>query len=334
MNALDGFFTEEKVTQLNIKTGFMSELKAAIGLFGGKVQGNLEVTAGEGAKQKLIAAPEIGVNTIVKFLKPSRMVVVLEDFHYCSEDLKSQLSQDLKAFSDECCPWVIVGIQHKTSALLSYNMDLQERIAELPVEGFSNEELRQIIDLGELALNLKISEKVKEKIVGEAIGSASLVQNICLRMCLINNIEKTMSQDVAIEKDEQVAQACQEIASENKTYYERVIRNIAVGGRSDGSTEKYKWFLRMIKETPIPEQGLKNTDVCRLIKDLGHKTIEQGSVTSGLAYLPSLLSKNGFPPFFDYDAESRVFYLLDKYMKFVLKWVPTLVDDLFVQDAS
>ena len=128
--------------------------------------------------------------------------------------------------------------------------------------------------------------------------------------------------------------SCKEIAYDSKSYYERAIKSIALGGRSDGSTEKYKWFLKLIKEKEIPDQGLKNTEMYRYLRELGHDSIQQGSVTSGLSYLPKLLEKNSFPAFFDFDSDNKTFYLLDKYMKFVFKWIPELVDDLFALEEQ
>lgn len=83
----------------------------------------------------------------------------------------------------------------------------------------------------------------------------------------------------------------------------------------------------MIRDKEIPEYGLRNTEVLAYLKELGHHDIQQSSVTAGLSYLPKLLDKNGIPSIFDYDGMH--FYLLDNYMKFVLKWVPELIDDLF-----
>ena len=228
----------------------------------------------------------------------------------------------------------MVGVQHKTSELLSYNLDLQQRISELPVEGFSDEQLRQIIELGETALNIRFSSEIQDYIVEEALESASIVQNICQRICLIKNISKTQEDTIYIDEVLVVEQACKEIAYDSKSYYERAIKSISLGGRSDGSTEKYKWFLKLIKEKDIPEQGLKNTETYRYLKELGHDSIQQGSVTSGLSYLPALLQKNNFPAFFDFDSDNKTFYLLDKYMKFVFKWIPELVDNLFIEEEQ
>lgn len=159
-----------------------------------------------------VVTPQIDANLLIKFLKPSDKIVVIEDFHYIQEEFKEKISQDLKAFSDEMCPWIIVGVQHKTSKLLSYNVDLQQRIAELSVERFSQEQLARIIELGEKALNIQFSDEIKEKILSESYGNASMVQNICQRICILKGIPDTCSDLVRIKDNDLFTGACKLIA--------------------------------------------------------------------------------------------------------------------------
>lgn len=326
-------FYQTEITQTQGRTASLkAELCALVGIGKGTINAQLSDSHNTTNKQARISEPNIACTLVIKFLNDTNKIIVLEDFHYATPELKNELSEDLKAFSDEKCPWILVGVQHKTSELLSYNLDLQQRIAEIPVEGFSDDELREIIGLGEIALNLEFSNEIKQRIVIESFYSASIVQNICQRICLLQNITNTQRQTKQITDISIVERACKEIAEETKSYYSRAVKNIALGGRTDASTEKYKWFLKIIKEKDITERGLKNTEVYSYIKQLGHDSIQQGSVTSGLKYLPKLLRKNNLPTFFDFDSGSNTFYLLDKYMKFVFKWIPRLIDDLFKED--
>lgn len=330
---LDTFYTSEIAESSATKAGIGIELSSLLGLFNTKARTDVESTNGNSSKMAPISSPEIGVNLLIKYLKISGKIIVIEDFHYAQDEFKEKISQDLKAFSDDMCPWIIVGVQHKTSKLLSYNIDLLQRIAEISVDRFARERLNQIIELGEKALNICFSSEIKESILDESYGNASLVQNICQRTCLLSSVLETSPNLMLIDDHSLFLIACRDIAEEVKKYYGDIIRRISLGGRSDGSTEKYKWFLKMIRDKDIPEYGLKNTEVLAYLKELGHHDIQQSSVTAGLRYLPTLLDKNNIPSIFDYDGAH--FYLLDNYMKFVLKWAPELVDDLFdLKDCS
>lgn len=329
---LGTFYTSEITEKTTSKIGFAAEIKALLGIGSFKVSPNFELTNDNSTRINPIVIPDIEANLLIKYLQPSGKIIVIEDFQYAQNEFKEKISQDLKAFSDEMCPWIIVGVQHKTSKLLSYNTDLQQRIAEISVERFSNDQLLRIIELGENSLNIRFSDEIKENILNESYGNASMVQNICQRICILKGINETSCDIVKITQLDLFKSACKIIAEEVKIYYGDIVRRVSIGGRSDGRTEKYKWFLKMVRDKNIPEYGLKNTEVFAYLKGLGHYDIQQSSVTDGLRYLPKLLEKNNLPPIFDYDGMH--FYLLDNYIKFVFKWVPELIDNLFVEPTD
>lgn len=329
---LETFYTSEIANNTSNKVGIATELCSILGVFNAKTQAKVELNNGNSSKKTSLISPEVDANLLIKYLKPSGKIIVIEDFHYTQEEFKHKISQDLKAFSDDACPWIIVGIQHKTSKLLSENMELQQRITEISVEGFTKEQLTQIVKLGESALNIQFSSEILECILDESYNNASLVQNICQRICLIKGVLETSSDLVLIDDHDLFIRACSEIAYEAKSYYGDIVKKISIGGRTGGTTEKYKWFLRMIRDKEVPEYGLKNTEVLAYLKELGHQDIQQSSVNAGLKYLPKLLDKNNIVSVFDYDGMH--FYLLDRYMKFVFKWVPELIDNLFTSEIE
>jgi AAA+ ATPase superfamily predicted ATPase len=332
---LNAFYSAETSQSSSINIAGTAEAQGGLGRIG-SVKAGVQLGGSGSVSEKYdrAAKPIINSTFVAQLLKKNNgsKIVVLEDFHYASEEFKSALAEDLKAFSDDNCPWILVGVQHRTSGLLAYNQDLQQRVSELSVEGFNDQQLEKIITLGGTALNIDFSKEISERIVQESLGSASLVQYICQKICQIMGIYKTERELREISDVAVFEQACREIARENKAFYEKELKIVSLGGRSDGSTEKYKWFLKLVKEVDIPEQGLRNTEVFKHIKALGHNHIDQTSVTSGLAYLPKLIESQKISALFDY--ENKTFYLLDKYMKFVLRWIPELVDNLFLEEPG
>ena len=332
LESLGTYFITTEIIGEETKSSILGEIKALIPWLGsGKFSATHQMQREKSESHQYIT-PEINATTIIRYLKQTNKIIVLEDFHYTGDNFREQLSQDLKAFSDENCPWIIVGVQHKTTNLLSYNVDLSQRIAEIPVENFKNNEIQEIIELGELALKISFHDDIKKRIVFEAQGSGSIAQNICQRICLMQSIYQTQDKEVRIDDKSVFEKSCKEIASENKSFYEKAFAEIAKGGRSDGSTEKYKWFIKMIAEKKIPQRGMKNTDVFHQLRSMGHDSIEQASVTAGLKYLPTLLKKNNLPSLIDYDESNNTFYLLDNYMKFVMKWIPEIISSITVDN--
>lgn len=327
---LQAFYTSERGKSTTITSSLLGELQSKVAtLFNARAQASIQSSRTESEKEVPVATPLIGCNLVTRFLKPSGKRVVLEDFHYANEDVKKRLSEDLKAFSDDGQQFIMLSVQYKNTEMTLYNPDLTGRIIGIQVGTFSESDLGQIIQKGTELLNIEFSKEVTKQIIEESMQSAALTQEICLRMCLELDIISTCTKKQIIDDVNLVARACESIAKNYEVAYSNIVAEVAAGGRSDGTTEKYKWFLKMVRDTDIPEYGLRNTEVLQRLRAMGHDSIEQGSVTSGIKYLPTLLKKRKLPPVFDSDETGR-FYLLDKYMKFVFKWRPQLIDRLFV----
>ncbi|MFC4601407.1 hypothetical protein [Cohnella hongkongensis] len=332
LSELQAFYTTEKGQSTGITASLLGELQAKVSaLFNAKLQASVQANRTKSEKEVLVSNPVIGPNLVIKYLKPSRKVVVLEDFHYASEEVKKQLSQDLKAFSDERQQVVMLSVEPLNTDLVLYNPDLMGRIIGISVGAFSPSELTEMVKRGTDLLNISFSEEMVQKIVNESMYSAALAQDICLRICFEIDVMQTKAIKERHTDLSLVDRACQSIASDNEVAYKKIVAEVAAGGRSDGTTEKYKWFLKMVRDIEIPEEGLRNTEVLQRLRIMGHNDIEQHSVTSGLKYLPNLLVRRKLPPVFGYSGGEGAerFYLLDKYMKFVFKWKPELIDALF-----
>jgi hypothetical protein len=146
-------------------------------------------------------------------------------------------------------------------------------------------------------------------------------------MCELKGILKTSPDLVLIDDYDLFSRACIDIANETKGTYVEILKKISYGGRTGRNNEKYRWLLKMIREKEIPDYGIKNTEVLAYLKEMGYYDAKQKSINDGLKNLPRILDKNNIISIFDYDGTH--FYLLDRYMKFVLKWFPEIIDNLF-----
>lgn len=327
---LEAYYTADKLQELSLKSSFLGDLKAKLSImFEARTQIGLESSYKESEKKVKVARQVIASNLVIKYLKPTKKTILFEDYHYANEDLKTQLAQDLKAFSDDNCQIIFISVQHKITELLKYNHDLQLRVTSIPVGFFEPENLHDIIQTGERLLNIEFAYNVKQMILNEAMNSAALTQDICQKICLENSILETANYKKVISDIVYVSNACKLIAEENRAFYEEFSRLVIAGGRSDGTTEKYKWFLKMIKEYEIGDQGISNTEVLQKLKTMGHTSINQTSVTTGLDYLPKLIIKRNLSPLFDYDSKTNTFFVMDKYIHFVYKWAPDIVENYF-----
>lgn len=325
---LDIFFTNSTSTDEKVKAGFKAEIKAKIyGLIDGKAGGNYGTERGEQKDNQRITPPTIGARNISKYLKAANKHVVLENIHYCTPEFRRELSKDLHNFSDYDCKWIIVGVQHQADQVFIENRDLVGRLREIQLGLFSLPQVSEILKLGEEKLKIKFSDDIYRSIFEESGGNAALVQDIAKNICLLLEIFSKQDTLIEISDVNLVSRACKEIASSCAQVYSKFCDDIVKGGRSDGSTEKYKWFLKLVRDRLIPTSGLLNTEVYKMIIELGHTDISQTSVTQGLQYMNKLQQKRHInPPVLEYDEEKSRLYLLDPYFRFCLRWIPGLIE--------
>ena len=330
IDELDIYFQENTKIDQKVKAGFKAELKAKIiGVGSGGGGASLSSERGFSEEHQRAIAPQIGSRNISKYLKQAEKYVVLENIHYSSQEFRSDLSKELHNFSDYECKWVVVGVQHQADQVFIENRDLVGRLREVKLGWLNPQQCKEILCLGETKLNIKFSETIKNRIVEESFGNPALVQDIAKNVCTLSGIFGTQEKKYEIIDESIIPSACKAIASGSEQVYRKFCDDIAKGGRSDGSTAKYKWFLRLIRDKEIPVSGILNTAVYKNIIDMGHPDIGQTSVTQGLKYTNKLQDiRNITPPVMEYDGDKKRLFLLDPYFKFSLRWIPDLIEEL------
>ena len=262
IDELDVFFTSSTNTEAKVKSGFQAELKAKIyGLLDGGVKSSIEGERGSGESKERIIPPTIGSRNISKYLKAANKHVVLENIHYSNPEFRRQLSKDLHNFSDYDTKWIVVGVQHQADQVFIENRDLVGRLREIKCGVFDKSKAKEVLLLGSDLLNIEFSDHIQNRIFEESSGYAALVQDIAKNLCLVASITGRQEKLVRIEDEKLLLLACNKIANTCAQVYSKFCDDIAKGGRSDGSTEKYKWFLRLIRDRTIPHKGLLNTEV-------------------------------------------------------------------------
>jgi hypothetical protein len=328
VDELDIYFKNTDSIDKSVKAAFHAEIKAKIiGLLEGKSGASLTENRGTSTFNQRLANPTIGPRNISKYLKAADKYVVLENIHYCDPSFRRLLSKDLHNFSDYDCKWIIVGVQHQADQVFIENRDLVGRLREIRTGTFTESQTMEIIKLGEDKLNIRFSQPIKEAVFTESRGNAALVQDIAKNICISRDIMGRQDPLLEVSDERLIPVACKAIASTCAQVYTKFCDDIVKGGRSDGSTQKYKWFLKLIRDKVIPASGLLNTEVFRLILELGHEDIGQTSVTQGLQYMNTLQAKRNItPPVMEYDDEKSRLFLLDPYFSFCLRWIPELIE--------
>jgi hypothetical protein len=331
VDELDVFFTNQQTQNSELKGRFESEIKAKFpGLFGSSLKAGVEKAASSSATNERLVSPQLSSRNIAKYLSGAGKMVVVENIHYSNDDFKKSLAKELHNFSDYASKWILVGVQHKADAIFLENRDLVGRLKEITTGAFTKSQIIELLNVGGDHLNITFSDVVKNRIASESFGIAALAQDIAQKLCIESGItHRNAKPDFQIDFDDKFSIACNIIAKSSKNLYMKFCNDISQGGRSDGSTQKYNWFLRMIKECDIPSTGLLNTEVYANIRNLGHDSIEQSTITQGLTYLDRLQQRRIInPPVLEYNKESKRLFLLDPYFQFALRWIPELIPEI------
>jgi hypothetical protein len=132
----------------------------------------------------------------VKLMKTLRQwhqgLVVIDDFHRLPDDLKQMIVDYIKFLADTGPldkKLVIIGIPQTGRSLIELSFDINTRISSFPLTKVSNSKILELIQKGEVALNITFNRK--DEIVLEAAGSLVIAQILCRHIAINENILKT-----------------------------------------------------------------------------------------------------------------------------------------------
>ncbi|GAP71719.1 ATPase AAA [Candidatus Symbiothrix dinenymphae] len=116
-------------------------------------------------------------------------IVIIDDFHVLSNEIKKNLSDFMKTLADEeymNSKLILVGINKAGTTLVSFSPDLNNRIDTIKFEANPDNKIDEMISLGEAALRAKIN--IKPEIISESHGSFHIAQLLAQEACIACNI--------------------------------------------------------------------------------------------------------------------------------------------------
>ncbi len=119
-------------------------------------------------------------------------VVIVDDFHRLPNQAKQLLTDFIKTLADEedeSSKVILIGINRAGQTLVEYAPDVLHRVETIRVGRTNVERLRQMIGLGENALNCKLI--IADDIAEEAAGSFAMAQVLCHEACLQDKLLET-----------------------------------------------------------------------------------------------------------------------------------------------
>jgi hypothetical protein len=185
-------------------------------------------------------------------------IVIIDDFHRLPSEIKESLTDYVKNLADEedeTSKIILIGINRAGQALVEYAPDVLHRIEPIKFGRTNIERLRELVQLGERALNCKIA--IGDQLCEEAVGSFAMAQVLCNETCLQADLLETNSSQSAYDVATSLPSIREAVLTDLGSRFFPVAREFATGRklRREGRAP-YLNLLRWLSRT---QEGVLDT---------------------------------------------------------------------------
>lgn len=251
--------------------------------------------------------------------------VILENFHYLTEEVQKQLSIDLRIFEDYKILFIVLGIWRESNRLIQYNGDLVDRIIEVPVEPWEKEDLLRIVDEGRALLNVSF-KNVQESMIETCFDSVGVFQELCKEACYAAGVNTTMAKEIVITTDHVKAAIDKKLNDYSSRHIRCLESFVEQTAKSSDEIPLYisYYFIKVLLQEKFEEvtKGLKRRIIQEKIKEIHHRSEDVRSSDMGYFLKPIVanqIKKLISPPIFDYDISTSTVKIIDSTFYFFLK---------------
>lgn len=306
-------------TQLEGQLDVDASGEAGLALIGKvKAQGHASggASKGENVEFSPVGKTLADLSWVAQLLKVSEKRLVIEDFHYVTEENRKAFSFILKALGDYGVYVILVGIWPEDHMLTYYNGNLDGRVEDLRLV-WEDADLDAVLQKGCDALNIVMSDELRGALVGDAHGNVGLVQRLAEQVCL--NADVTERQDASKEVvvDGELAEARKTVSERMKSRYDAFADDFVRGmKRMKEGLAVYKHLLRAFTASSAQDliDGIDSSNLLERIQAANPDPPIRGSdLTQALDRVDRLQVKIGIePPVLTYNHDRRRLFLADR----------------------
>lgn len=319
-------FTELKVSN-SAEGAIKLEVKGKTGIpliAQGEAGGEFEGALGrESEATHLLESNAESLVYLAGLIKESGKRVVIEDFHYLSEEERRRLAFDMKALWDASVFIIVIGVWAEHNLLTLYNNDLDGRVEEIDIQ-WNKDDLQSVVDKGEAALNIKFGDHLKKAFLDDASGSVGLLQRMLEEACLVTAVYHTQDQAIVIDDLNVADQSRAKICTGQENRYHGFVEIVGKGFKDPERTKlkMYYHLVRVCIDSPDDEL-LKGIDRQVLLSRI--QSLEGGANLSVLSAALSRLNRlqaerKISPPVLVYNSIARKVALVDRELLFFRKY--------------
>ena len=243
--------------------------------------------------------------------------VIIDDFHRLDDATKARLADRMKVLADSesrTSKLILIGINKAGQQLVKFSHDLGLRVDLFRLESNPAEKIREMIILGEAALNVIIDNR--DALAERAQGSFQIAQLLSHRLCAMSNVGESQVETRAITLPMDVV--VEEVMVDLGRLYKETTLAFARGSklRREGRAP-YLHILRWLADGE--DWSLDLREALRL------NPKHRGSIGQVLdkGYLKDLLNdpekKDLFEPYFHFEPSTNILSVEDPKVVFYLK---------------
>ena len=267
-------------------------------------------------------------SSMMKYIIDNDFVLVIDDFHYASEDIQLYIARTIKTYLINGLKVIILSLPHRADDAIRLNPDLIGRTSFIEIAPWSIDELKEIGLKGFPLLNIAIDDVVLEHMAVESISSPQLMQDICFNLAY--RMEKNNATTVS---REMVAVALRETVKKHKQVYSHVLK-AALEGPAQGKNKRTHYILQDGRQVDIymlllisissdpPELSLSVQEIQRRFSNLlaennvkQPRSIDISNAVKNIKNIMKERAKN----LDTIDWKAKTLYILDSFLLFYLR---------------
>lgn len=256
--------------------------------------------------------------------------VILENFHYLTDEVQQQFAFDLRAFQELGVKFVILGVWREKNRMAQFNGDLLDRTIEVPVEPWTASDFRRVVDQGSAALRVSFSEQLIADTIEASFSSIGVFQELLKHICIKAGILETCRDSFRVASLDYLQAAINVKTGDYASRHQRALEAIAAGHNSGGQKGDLPplylpyYLVRTVLEHGFDgiANGAKKSAIWDWIRAIHHRgeDVRSNDMTNLLGGIANLQSVKAIsPPIFAYDAQQRTLQVVDSTFYFFIR---------------
>lgn len=277
------------------------------------------------------------MDEIVELHEENDFVIFIDDAHKIPKELHEDIAENLKEAYDRELKICVGYIHYRGDDLTKADMDLAARVGTIELSHWAEKDLKKIGEIGFEKLNVNIDENVIKNFAKESLGSPHLMQKLCYRLCVENDIFVRQNERETLEiSDEEIIEVLNKIANNLSSSYSTEFEHLSgsIHGREgksfdfiDGTEgDRYTAFLRgIVRNKPKMSFDLEELK-SRIRKECDGKSPQSGNITQDIQRIDGWISDSDRVEdfVFEYMDERKQIEIPEPPLVFYLRWSDNL----------